>query len=178
MPLGGTALVPLPSTSSLPANVTITQTLGQRVRAVCRPRRNRHDGPRHLSKRSASRSDIRSGADAVHDRREAGIASCSLSTVRLPGGWYIQGAAQGVNILTGNNLQRLRRRLGLFINTLQHPANSCNATVAARRRVMGKSTSSKPSACRRYYALHRRLGRGDHERRRPATRFPACSTAS
>jgi hypothetical protein len=55
-----------------------------------------------------------------------------------PGGWYIQGAAQGVNILTGTNLTRLSEGWGIFINTLQHPANSCNALVAGEATMMGK----------------------------------------
>ena len=55
-----------------------------------------------------------------------------------PGGWYIQGAAQGVNILTGNNLLRLGEGWGIFINTLQNPSTSCNATVAGEATMMGK----------------------------------------
>jgi len=54
------------------------------------------------------------------------------------GGWYVQGDSMGVNILTGDSLQRLSEGWGLFINTLQHPSNSCNATVAGEAAVMGK----------------------------------------
>jgi Tannase-like family of unknown function (DUF6351) len=52
-----------------------------------------------------------------------------------PGGWYIQGGRFGVNILEN---PQLALGYGLFINTLNHPANSCNALVAAEATMMGK----------------------------------------
>jgi hypothetical protein len=52
-----------------------------------------------------------------------------------PGGWYIQGAAQGVNIL---DPVRLGEGYALFINTLNHPTNSCNAFLAGETTMMGK----------------------------------------
>jgi hypothetical protein len=52
-----------------------------------------------------------------------------------PSGWYIQGAAEGVNIL---DLNRLGRGDALFINTLNHPTNSCNAVLAGETTMMGK----------------------------------------
>src|SRR5207253_7484087 len=52
-----------------------------------------------------------------------------------PGGWYIQGGAQGANIL---DAQRLGEGYALFINTLNHPTNSCNADVAGETTMMGK----------------------------------------
>src|SRR4029450_2333850 len=55
-----------------------------------------------------------------------------------PGGWYIQGDAQGVNILTGANLTRLSEGWAIFINTLQHPSNSCNSFLAGETTMMGK----------------------------------------
>jgi hypothetical protein len=43
-----------------------------------------------------------------------------------------------VNILTGNNLQRLSEGWGIFINTLQNPSTSCNIIVAGEAIMMGK----------------------------------------
>jgi hypothetical protein len=55
--------------------------------------------------------------------------------VGCPSGWYIQGAAQGVNIL---DPERLGEGYALFINTLNHPTNSCNAFLAGETTMMGK----------------------------------------
>lgn len=54
------------------------------------------------------------------------------------GGWYLQGAALGVNPLTGDNIKRLGEGYAIFINTLNHPTNSCNATLAGETTMMGK----------------------------------------
>ncbi len=54
------------------------------------------------------------------------------------GGWYIQGAAMGVSPYTGTNLTRLGEGYAVFTNTLNHPTNSCNATVAGETTLMGK----------------------------------------
>jgi len=51
------------------------------------------------------------------------------------GGWYVQGAAQGAEIL---DLQRLGEGYALFINSLNHPSNSCNPVVAGETTMMGK----------------------------------------
>ena len=52
-----------------------------------------------------------------------------------PSGWYIQGGRLGVNILDN---PQLAEGYALFINTLNHPTNSCNAFVAAETTMMGK----------------------------------------
>ncbi len=52
-----------------------------------------------------------------------------------PGGWYRQGPAQGVNPLITN---RLGEGWAVFINTLQHPSNSCNPFLAGEAAMMGK----------------------------------------
>jgi hypothetical protein len=52
-----------------------------------------------------------------------------------PGGWYVQGAAMGANIL---DVARLGEGYALFINTLNHPTNSCNAVVAGETAMIGK----------------------------------------
>ncbi|MDB5885423.1 MAG: hypothetical protein JWR74_1594 [Polaromonas sp.] len=59
------------------------------------------------------------------------------------GGWYIQGAALGVSLLTLDNLTRLGEGYGIFNNSLNHPTNSCNATLAAESALMGKENFIK-----------------------------------
>jgi len=54
------------------------------------------------------------------------------------GGWHIQGAALGVSTYTGDMLTRLAEGYAVFTNTLNHPTNSCNATLAAETTMMGK----------------------------------------
>ena len=52
-----------------------------------------------------------------------------------PSGWYQQGGRMGVNILDN---PQLAQGYALFINTLNHPANSCNPFLAAETTMMGK----------------------------------------
>ncbi|MGE3958985.1 MAG: DUF6351 family protein [Vicinamibacterales bacterium] len=59
----------------------------------------------------------------------------AMHGVGCPSGWYIQGAAQGINIL---DPQRLGDGYALFTNTLNHPTNSCNAFLAGETTMMGK----------------------------------------
>lgn len=59
----------------------------------------------------------------------------AMHGVGCPSGWYIQGAAQGINIL---DPQRLGEGYALFTNTLNHPTNSCNAFLAGETTMMGK----------------------------------------
>ena len=54
------------------------------------------------------------------------------------GGWYVQGAALGVGLTTGDNLTRLGEGYAIFNNTLNHPSNSCNAILAGESALMGK----------------------------------------
>jgi hypothetical protein len=55
--------------------------------------------------------------------------------VGCPGGWYIQGAAQGEPVL---DAARLGEGYAIFNNTLRHPTNSCNALVAGETTMMDK----------------------------------------
>jgi len=138
LPTGGTALIPLPSTSSLPADVAMTTSLnGMTVPFVVR-----------LETGTMDRGIYQNAVlfDPTSDPAPTPFTPPKGWNQRLfaqhgsgcPGGWYIQGPAQGVNILTGTNLTRLSEGWGIFINTLQHPANSCNATVAGEATMMGK----------------------------------------
>ncbi len=59
----------------------------------------------------------------------------ALHGVGCPTGWYVQGAAQGVDLL---DAVRLGQGYALFTNTLNHPTNSCNAVLAGETTMMGK----------------------------------------
>ena len=62
----------------------------------------------------------------------------ALHGVGCPSGWYRQGGVMGVNPLSGANIARLGEGYAIFINTLNHPTNSCNAFLAGETTMMGK----------------------------------------
>lgn len=53
-----------------------------------------------------------------------------------PSGWYIQGGAMGAGGVL--DAARLAEGYAIYINTLNHPTNSCNPVVAAETAMMGK----------------------------------------
>jgi hypothetical protein len=55
-----------------------------------------------------------------------------------PGGWNVQGNVLGVSTYSGEMLSRLADGYAVFSNTLNHPANSCNAMLAAETTMMSK----------------------------------------
>jgi hypothetical protein len=59
----------------------------------------------------------------------------AMHGVGCPTGWYLQGAAQGANILDAD---RLGAGDAIYTNTLNHPTNSCNALLAGETAMMGK----------------------------------------
>ncbi len=138
LPTGGTALIPLPSTSSLPSNVAMTTSLnGVTVPFVVRLETGTMDRGIY---QNAVLFDPTSDPAPTPFTPPKGWNKHLLAQhgTGCPGGWYIQGASQGVNILTGTNLTRLGEGWGIFINTLQNPSNSCNAIVAGEATMMGK----------------------------------------
>jgi hypothetical protein len=138
MPIGGTALIPLPNPTSLPSNVAMTTSLnGATVPFVVRLETGTMDRGIY---QNALLFDPTSDPPPTPFTPPRGWNRRLLAQhgTGCAGGWYIQGAAQGVNILTGTNLQRLGEGWGIFINTLQNPSNSCNAIVAGEATMMGK----------------------------------------
>lgn len=134
----GGALKPLPSTSSLPADVAMTTTLnGLTVPFVVRVETGTMDRGIY---QNAVLFDPTSDPAPTPFTPPKGWNHHLLAQhgAGCPGGWYVQGNAQGVNILTGTNLTRLSEGWGIFINTLQNPSTSCNATVAGEATMMGK----------------------------------------
>ena len=131
----GGALRPMPSTTSLPADVAMTTTTeGVTVPFVVRVETG-------TMNRGVYQNTILH--DPTREPAPSPFASPKGWNKRLiamhgggcPGGWYIQGAAMGANIL---DVQRLGEGYALFINTLNHPSNSCNAFLAGETTMMGK----------------------------------------
>src|SRR5438094_662368 len=143
MPVGGTAFVPLPSTTTLPANVaSTTTTTGVTVRFIVR-----------VETSTVNRGIYQSAI--LHDPTvDAAPSPFSppkgwnrrLSAVEgfgCPGGWYVQRASIGSLSFGGTPFDLLSpTRLGegyaLFSNTLQHPSNNCNSVLSGEAAMMSK----------------------------------------
>jgi hypothetical protein len=135
---GGGAFQPLPSTTSLPADVAMTTTLtGLTVPFVVRVETATINRGIY---QHAILHDPTSEPEPTPFSPPKGWNKRLLAQhgAGCPGGWYRQGAAQGVNILAGANMTRLGEGWGIFINTLQHPSNSCNSFLAGETTMMGK----------------------------------------
>ncbi|MRV70549.1 GntR family transcriptional regulator [Duganella sp. FT92W] len=134
----GGALKPLPNPQALPADVaTTTTTAGVAVPFVVR-----------VETGTMNRGIYQNAVlfDPTKDGTPTPLAPPKGWNKRLiavhgtgcAGGWYVQGAALGVSVLTGDNLARLGEGYAVFNNSLNHPTNSCNATLAGETTMMGK----------------------------------------
>ncbi len=134
----GGALKPMTSTTALPSDVaTTTNTAGVVVPFVVR-----------IETGTMNRGIYQNAVlhDPTHDAAPSPTtppAGWNRKLIAVHGtgcasGWYIQGAAMGVSPYTGTNLTRLGEGYAVFTNTLNHPTNSCNATVAGETTMMGK----------------------------------------
>jgi len=135
LPAGGSAFRPLAATTSLPPDVAMTTTTsGAKVPFVVRVETgtlNRgiyQNVVLHDPTRDAPPSPF--SPPPAWNRRLIAIHGAGC-----PGGWYRQGAAQGVNPL---DVARLGEGYALFINTLNHPSNSCNPFLAGETTMMNK----------------------------------------
>jgi hypothetical protein len=144
MPVGGTAFVALPSTSSLPANVAkTTTTTGATVNFVVRVETS-------TINRGIYQSTI------LHDPTSDPAPSwfspprgwnkrlIAIEGAGCPGGWYIQGTVGGSLSLAGVidaslfSPARLGQGYALFGNTLQNASQSCNSVLSGETAMMGK----------------------------------------
>jgi hypothetical protein len=140
---GATALKPLPSTSQLPADVATATTL----RNVTVPFVVR------VETRTVDRGIYQSAVlhDPTSEAAPTPFAAPKGWNRRLiaiegfgcPGGWYIQGGANGNLALAGFDftllsIARLREGYAMFANTLQHASNNCNAVLASEATMMSK----------------------------------------
>ena len=138
LPTAGGALIPLPSLEGLPDDTSMTTTTkGGTVPFVARVETG-------TMTRGIYQNVILH--DPTSDGEPSPMNPPSAWNRRLiavhgsgcPGGWYIQGSAMGVNLLTGDQLTRLGEGYASFTNTLNHPTNSCNALLAGEATMMGK----------------------------------------
>lgn len=134
----GGALKVLPSTTALPADVgTTTTSTGAVVPFVVR-----------VETGTLNRGIYQNAI--LHDPTKDAVPTplappagwnkklIAVHGTGCTGGWYIQGAALGVGLTTGDNLTRLGEGYAIFNNTLNHPTNSCNAILAGESALMGK----------------------------------------
>ncbi len=143
LPAGGKELVPLPSTSNLPANIATTTTLtGATVPFIVR-----------VETSTINRGIYQSAIlhDPTVDPEPTPFSPPKGWNRRLiavqgfgcPGGWYRQGQSIG-NLTIGGmpfillQLSRLGEGYALFSNTLQHPSNNCNAVLSGEAAMMSK----------------------------------------
>jgi hypothetical protein len=129
------AFKPLPSTTTLPPDVAKTTTVdGVTVNFIVRVETGTMDRGIY---QSAILFDPTTDAAPTPfsppkgwNHRLIGVHGSGC-----PGGWYIQGGAEGVSPL---DMARLGQGYALFVNSLNHPTNSCNAIVAGEAAMMGK----------------------------------------
>lgn len=141
---GGTTFTPLTDTTKLPGDVAMTRTTtGQTVPYVVR----------------IETSTINRGIDQIavlHDPTTEDQPTpfavpkawnrhlIAVQGFGCPAGWYIQGGAEGNLALPGViraellDTQRLGEGYAIFANTLQHPANNCNALLGGETMMMSK----------------------------------------
>ncbi|MES2077042.1 MAG: DUF6351 family protein [Pseudomonadota bacterium] len=134
----GGALKPLPAGAALPADVASTTTsAGASVPFVVRVETGTMN--RGIYQNAILFNPAKDAAPtplappAGWNKRLIAVHGSGCSS-----GWYVQGAAMGVSPYTGNYLTRLGEGYAVFTNTLNHPTNSCNATVAGETTMMGK----------------------------------------
>jgi hypothetical protein len=134
----GGALKPLPSTTSLPADVaTTTTTAGANVPFVVRVETGTMN--RGIYQNAILHDPTMDAAPSpLTPPKGWNKRLIAVHGTGCTGGWYIQGAALGVSTYTGDNLTRLGEGYAVFNNTLNHPTNSCNAVLAGETALMGK----------------------------------------
>ncbi len=136
MPKAGGGFRPMADTARLPDDVaTTTTTAGLTVPFVVRLETTPINRGIHqnavLFDPTAETAPTPAGPPRAWNRRLLAVHG-----VGCPGGWYIQGAAQGVSVL---DPVRLGEGYAVFNNTLRHPTNSCNAALAGETAKLDKA---------------------------------------
>ncbi len=143
LPMGATALAPMASITTRPADVGSTTTLsGVTVPFIVR-----------VETATVDRGIYQSAV--LHDPTTESVPTplappkawnrrlIAVEGFGCPGGWYIQGGAEGNLAIAGFNFSLLNTtRLGegyaTFANTLQHASNDCNAVLESEAAMMSK----------------------------------------
>lgn len=134
----GGALKPLASLDKLPADIaTTTTTAGRSVPFVVRVETGTMN--RGIYQNAVLFDPSSEGTPSpLTAARGWNRRLIAVHGTGCTGGWYVQGSALGVSVLTGDNLARLGEGYAVFNNTLNHPTNSCNANLAGETTMMGK----------------------------------------
>jgi Tannase-like family of unknown function (DUF6351) len=144
MPIGGTTFKPLPSTTSLPADVaTTTTTTGATVNFIVRFETSTID--RGIYQSSILHDPTTDPApNWFTPPRGWNKRLIAIEGAGCPGGWYFQGTAGGSLALPGIidasllSAARLGEGYALFGNTLQNASQSCNSVLSGEAAMMGK----------------------------------------
>lgn len=143
LPVAGTELVPLPSTTTLPTNVaSTTTTTGAVVKFVVRVETSTID--RGIYQSAILRDPTSDPAPSPFTPPKGwNRRLIAVEGFGCPGGWYIQGASIGSLAFGGMDfsllsLARLGEGYALFSNTLMHPSNDCNAVLEGEVSMMSK----------------------------------------
>jgi hypothetical protein len=139
----GGALKPLPSTSALPSDVaTTTTTAGVTVPFVVRVETGTID--RGIYQNAVLFDPTKeSSPTPLTPPKGWNHRLIAIEGFGCPGGWYIQGNAEGNLALAGFDFSLLNPdRLGegnaMFANTLMHASNNCNAVLESEAAMMSK----------------------------------------
>ena len=143
LPTGATALIALPSTTALPANIASTTTVaGTTVPFVVRVETSTVNRGIY---QSAVLHDptLEAAPTPVLPPKAWNRRLVAIEGFGCPAGWYLQGGAQGNLANAGFNftllsVDRLGEGYAMFANTLQHASNNCNALLASEAAMMSK----------------------------------------
>lgn len=140
---GDTALTPLADPAALPADVAQVTTLaGTTVPFVVRVETGTVN--RGIYQSAVLHDPTRDPAPTPFEPpRGWNRRLIAIQGFGCPGGWYIQGGAQGnLNGRSGTfillDVEKLGEGYALFANTLQHPSNNCNAVLSSEAAMMSK----------------------------------------
>lgn len=145
---GGTALVPLPSTSARPADVASTTTLaGATVPFIVRVETSTVD--RGINQTAVLHDPTVETAPSPFNQPKAwNKRLIAVEGYGCPGGWYVQGGVEG-NLAIADfdfsllNVKRLGEGYATFANTLNHASNDCNAVLESEALMMSKEAFVK-----------------------------------
>ena len=144
MPKGGTVFQLLPSTTSLPADMSTTTTLsGATVNFIVRFETSTIDRGIYqsaiLHDPTSDPAPTWNSPPKGWNKRLIGIEGAGC-----PGGWYFQGATGGSLVLPGVidasllSSEKLGQGYALFGNTLQNASQNCNSVLSGEAAMMGK----------------------------------------
>ena len=143
MAIGGTAFKPLPNPSVLPADVAKTTTnTGATVNFIVRVETGTID--RGIYQTAILHDPTSDPAPSPFTPPKGwNKRLIAIEGFGCPGGWYVQGAAEGNLNFSGMDFNllspaRLGEGFALFTNTLQHPSNNCNSVLSGEAAIMTK----------------------------------------